>query len=98
MLSMDVRSMRSRATTSGAYDKSVCDGKTRRALLWLSVPFERGNHTRSNDGGATARLTAVAEEPADAKIIAMKPIWRNPAISRPCLNGLPIGIACELRA
>jgi len=33
-----------------AYDKSVCDGKTRRALLWLSVPFERGNHTRSNDG------------------------------------------------
>jgi hypothetical protein len=33
-----------------ARDKSVCDGKTRRALLWLSVPFERGNHTRSNGG------------------------------------------------
>ena len=50
-----------------AYDKSVCDGKTRRALLWLSVPFERGNHTRSNGGGATARLTTVAEGPADAQ-------------------------------
>lgn len=37
-----------------ACDKSVCDGKTRRALLWLSVPFERGNHTRSN-GGALRR-------------------------------------------
>ena len=49
----------------------------------LSVPFERGNHTRSNGGGATARLTAVAVEPADAKSIAMKPVWRNPAIRRP---------------
>ena len=46
----------------------------------------------------TGRRDDVAVVPADAKSIATKPVWRNPAICRPCSNGLPSMQACELRA
>ena len=95
--STDVRSMSSLATASGRATNRCVTGKLDARYSGCRCRSS-AETTRDPTAGRYGAAHGGREEPADAKSMATKPVWRNPAICRPCLNGLPSMQACELRA